>query len=146
MDWKVFRTNIMFFPKLVFVVLLTGLIITGSLPSNAGRQIDRTLTCPTWWPVSGRAKHINASGIKTSRWNEFKNTHVYSVLKRYREREERIKTVREKKYEIEYGKFELKWLEDWSPSILPSSIISHLVPSSQHQTTPTHSDSLLSVP
>ena len=39
------------------------------------------------------AKHLNASGIKTSRGNEFKNTHVYSVLKRYREREERIKTV-----------------------------------------------------
>ena len=58
------------------------------------------------------AKHLNARGIKTSRGNEFKNTHVYSVLKRYREREERIRTVREKKYEVEYGKFELKWLED----------------------------------
>lgn len=32
--------------KLVFAVLVTGLVITGSPPSNAGEQIDRTLTCP----------------------------------------------------------------------------------------------------
>ena len=58
------------------------------------------------------AHHLNGRGIKTTTGKEWKNTHVYSVLKRYREREERIRTVREKKYQIEYGKFELKWLED----------------------------------
>ena len=58
------------------------------------------------------ANHLNALYIRTSRGREFKNTHINSVLKRYRERQKRIKDVREKQFEVEYGKFELKRLED----------------------------------
>ena len=58
------------------------------------------------------AKQLNALYIRTSRGLEFKNTHIYSFLKRYRERQERIKDVKEKQFEVEYGKFELKRLED----------------------------------
>ena len=54
--------------------------------------------------------YLNERGIKTSRGNEWKNTTVFSVLKRYRQREHRIENVKTQEYGIEIGKFELKWM------------------------------------
>ena len=54
--------------------------------------------------------YLNERGIKTSRGNEWKNTTVFSVLKRYREREHRIKNVKTQDYGLEIGTFELKWM------------------------------------
>lgn len=56
------------------------------------------------------AQHLNARGIKTTSGKEWKNTHVFAFLKRYREREHRLKNVKTQDYGIEVGKFELKWM------------------------------------
>ena len=53
------------------------------------------------------AQHLNAMGIKTTRGNTWKNTQVFSFLKRYKEREDRLKII-EKKYEPVWGKM---WIE-----------------------------------
>lgn len=50
---------------------------------------------------------LNSWGIKTERGNTWFNTSVYSVLKRHRQREERIKNQRKRRYLIEVGKFKL---------------------------------------
>ena len=57
------------------------------------------------------AKHLNELGIKTIRGNEWKNTTVFSVLKRNRERLNRLE-VGELESEIEFGKLELVWMKD----------------------------------
>ena len=57
------------------------------------------------------AKHLNDQGIKTIRGNEWEGNNVHSVLKRNRERLERLK-VKEEESEIEYGKMELVWLRE----------------------------------
>jgi hypothetical protein len=57
------------------------------------------------------AKHLNELGIKTIRGNEWKNTTVFSVLKRNRERLNRLE-VGELESEIEFGKMELVWMKD----------------------------------
>jgi len=57
------------------------------------------------------AKHLNELGIKTIRGNEWKNTTVFSVLKRNRERFNRLE-VGELESEIEFGKMELVWMKD----------------------------------
>ena len=54
--------------------------------------------------------YLNEKGIKTSRGNEWKNTTVFSVLKRYGQREHRIENVKTQEYGVEIGKFELKWM------------------------------------
>ena len=54
--------------------------------------------------------YLNERGIKTIRGNDWKNTNVFSVLKRYKQREHRIENVKNQKYGIEVGKFELKWM------------------------------------
>ncbi len=50
---------------------------------------------------------LNSWGIKTERGNTWFNTSVYSVLKRHRQREERFKNQRKRRYLIEVGKFKL---------------------------------------
>ena len=51
------------------------------------------------------AKWLNENGIKTQRGKTFSNSSVYSVLKRYKQRVERIETVREVKFEKEIVNF-----------------------------------------
>ena len=58
------------------------------------------------------ADYLNEQGIKTARGNTWKNTQVFYVLKKYRERLNRIKNVRQFDHGIEIGKFELKWIKD----------------------------------
>ena len=53
------------------------------------------------------SKILNDKGIKTSRGNTWTNTKVFSVLKRYREREERLELIN-KEYEPEWGKMEIR--------------------------------------
>ena len=58
------------------------------------------------------AKYLNEQGIKTVRGNTWKNTQVFSVLKKYRERQERIQNVRLREHPIEIINFELQWIKD----------------------------------
>jgi hypothetical protein len=58
------------------------------------------------------ADWLNRSGIKTQRGKTFSNSSVYSVLKRYRQRVERIETVREVKFEKEIVNFRIELLKD----------------------------------
>ena len=57
------------------------------------------------------AKHLNELGVKTIRGNEWGSNNVHSVLKRNRERLDRIE-VQNQETEIEYGKMELVWLRE----------------------------------
>ena len=57
---------------------------------------------------------MNSWGIKTDRGKEWKNTHVYSVLKRFRQREERINNQRKKKFPNTIGTMTLKPLRTQS--------------------------------
>ena len=57
------------------------------------------------------ARYLNEQGIKTVRGNTWKNTQVFSVLKKYRLRQVRIDKVRLKEHKMEIGKFELKWIK-----------------------------------
>ena len=55
-------------------------------------------------------KHPNNKGIKThtgKEWGETGNS-VYSVLKKYRQRKERLELLN-KEYELEWGIIEVKW-------------------------------------
>ena len=54
------------------------------------------------------AKYLNAKGIKTSKGDSWKNTTVFSFLKRYKERQERLAFI-EKKYEPVWRKMEVRW-------------------------------------
>ena len=56
------------------------------------------------------AHHLNSRGIRTTTGKEWKGTHVYSFIKRYKEREYRLMNVKTQDYGIEVGKFELKWM------------------------------------
>ena len=58
------------------------------------------------------AQYLNEQGIKTVRGNTWKNTQVFSVLKNYRARQERIQNVRLREHPIEISKFELQWIKD----------------------------------
>ena len=53
------------------------------------------------------SKILNNKGIKTSKGNTWTNTKVFSVLKRFREREERLELIN-KEYEPEWGKMEIR--------------------------------------
>ena len=53
--------------------------------------------------------YLNERGINTHKGNRWTNTQVFSVLKRYRERQERLAFI-EKEYEPVWGKMELKLL------------------------------------
>ena len=56
------------------------------------------------------AQYLNERDIKTARGNSWKNTQVFSVLKRYRQRQNR-EEVREIPSDIEFGKMELVWIK-----------------------------------
>ena len=56
------------------------------------------------------AQYLNERDIKTARGNSWKNTQVFSVLKRYRQRQNR-EEVRETPSDIEFGKIELVWIK-----------------------------------
>ena len=51
------------------------------------------------------AQYLNEQGIKTVRGNTWKNTQVFSVLKKYRARQERVQYVRLREHPIEISKF-----------------------------------------
>ena len=57
------------------------------------------------------AHYLNERNIKTARGNCFKNTQVYSVLKRYRERQFR-EEFRQTPSDIDFGKMELVWMKE----------------------------------
>ena len=58
------------------------------------------------------ANYLNEYGIKTHRGKSFSNSSVHSVLKRYRQRVERIETVREVEFEKEILNFRIELLRD----------------------------------
>ena len=57
-------------------------------------------------------KKLNSFNIKTTRNKVFgkSGNSVYSVLKRFKEREERIKTVRQKNFKMKMSNFCIKYL------------------------------------
>ena len=54
------------------------------------------------------SKLLNDKGIKTSKGNTWTNSKVFSVLKKYKEREERLNLIN-KEYEPEWGKMEIRF-------------------------------------
>ena len=57
------------------------------------------------------SKILNDEGIRTHKGNLWYNSTVYSVLKRYKQRVNRLNFVN-KEYESEWGKFKIKKLKD----------------------------------
>tara|TARA_Y100000593_G_C4234450_1_gene298778 strand:+ start:59 stop:472 length:414 start_codon:yes stop_codon:yes gene_type:complete len=57
------------------------------------------------------AQYLNQNGIRTSKGNEWLNTQVYSVLKRFRERQERLELI-ETEYPIVWGKMRIEWMKN----------------------------------
>ena len=53
------------------------------------------------------AKRLRDMKIKTARGNVFKNNNVFAVIKRYEERQVRIREERNRKYEKKWGKMYL---------------------------------------
>ncbi len=58
------------------------------------------------------SQFLNSVNIKTQRNKTFSNSSVYSVLKRKKEREERIKNIRNKEYSVSMSKMKLEYLRD----------------------------------
>ena len=56
------------------------------------------------------AQYLNERDIKNARGNSWNNTQVFSVLKRYRQRQNR-EEVRETPSDIEFGRMELVWIK-----------------------------------
>ena len=54
------------------------------------------------------AHHLNDKNITTQTGKQWKGNHVFAVLKRYREREERL-SQKEEVFEPEISKFEVRW-------------------------------------
>ena len=52
--------------------------------------------------------YLNSKGILTHKGKKWGNNNVYSVLKRHREREERIEYMN-REYELEWSKMEIEW-------------------------------------
>ena len=52
--------------------------------------------------------YLNDKGILTNKGKKWGGNNVYSVLKRHKEREDRIKYMN-KEYEPEWSKMEIKW-------------------------------------
>jgi len=57
------------------------------------------------------SQYLNQKGIRTSKGNEWLNTQVYSILKRYRERQERLELI-EKEYPRKWGKMHIEWMKN----------------------------------
>ena len=62
---------------------------------------------------SNIANYLNEKGIKTPRGKTWTCSHAHSVVKRYRQRQERIEEVRRKNYEPQLSKMELRWEKDF---------------------------------
>ena len=58
------------------------------------------------------AHHLNDKNITTQTGKQWKGNHVFAVLKRYREREERL-SQKEEVFEPEISKFEVRWEKNW---------------------------------
>ena len=54
------------------------------------------------------AKHLNENGLTTHKGKEWGGNSVYSVLKRHKEREERLEFIN-REYEPEWSKMEVRW-------------------------------------
>ena len=57
------------------------------------------------------AHYLNQKGIRTSKGNPWKNTQVYSVLLRYRERQERLVHI-ETDYPLIWGRMRIEWMKN----------------------------------
>ena len=57
-----------------------------------------------FWKI---AQYLDEQGIKTVRGNTWKNTQVFSVLKKYRARQEQIQNVSLREHPIEISKYEI---------------------------------------
>ena len=57
------------------------------------------------------AKLLNAEGSRTAKNNEWKNSNVHSVLKRYAERQARLER-QSYTSEMKFSKMKLEWLKD----------------------------------
>ena len=55
---------------------------------------------------------LNRSGVKTQRNKTWSNSSVHSILKRKKQREERIKEVRNKEYSVSMSKMKLEYLRN----------------------------------
>ena len=55
---------------------------------------------------------LNKSGIKTQREKTFSNSSVHSILKRKKQRDERIESLRNQRYESSMGKMTLEFLRN----------------------------------
>ena len=55
---------------------------------------------------------LNRCGVKTQRNKTFSNSSVHSILKRKKQRDERIKNIRDRIFETQISKFEVKYLRD----------------------------------
>ena len=58
------------------------------------------------------AKHLNQIGLTTARNTSWTNTKVFSFLKRYQERQERLAFI-EKEYEPVWGKMKVRWRKNF---------------------------------
>ena len=54
------------------------------------------------------AKHLNELGLTTHKGKEWGGNNVYAVLKRHKEREERLEFIN-REYEPEWSKMEVRW-------------------------------------
>ena len=62
------------------------------------------------------AKWLNENGYETPRGKRFFSSHVYSILKRHKKRQERLERIN-KEYELEYGDLWIEYI-DYTPSYL----------------------------
>ena len=58
------------------------------------------------------SQFLNNVNIKTQRNKTFSNSSVHSILKRKKQREERIEKVRNKKYSVSMSKMKLEYLRN----------------------------------
>ena len=54
------------------------------------------------------AKHLNENGLTTHNGKKWGGNNVYAVLKRHKEREERLEFIN-REYEPEWSKMEVRW-------------------------------------
>ena len=57
------------------------------------------------------ANHLNKLEVKTIKGNQWSNSNVYSVLKKYKERKERL-ILRDKTYKPIWSRTKIKWIMD----------------------------------
>ena len=69
------------------------------------------------------AHHLNENGLTTHKGKQWGGNSVYSVLKRHKEREERLEFIN-REYEPEWSKMEVRWEKNQSElnSVITDSI------------------------